>query len=193
MTQANPSDEWLMGQVARGKREHLGPLVRRYASPLLTYIERMVGDRHRGEDLFQEVFLAVWTKRATYRFPRTFRCWLFAIATNRCRAAFRRAGPADLVPLGPASSASRADRSPGPVEAAVATETANLVATAVAQLPPQQRMVVVLRNWNGLSYAEIAQIAGRSEATVRSNMHHALAGIRRYLEPRMQTDTGAWQ
>jgi RNA polymerase sigma factor (sigma-70 family) len=70
----------------------------------------------------------------------------------------------------------------------VATETAQLVAQAVATLPPAQRTVVVLRNWNGLAYAEIAQIVGRSEGTVRSHMHHALAGIRKYLEPRLRAD-----
>src|SRR5262245_49892609 len=60
-------DEWLMGQVALGKRECLEPLVRRYASPLLTFIRRMVGDAHRSEELFQDVFLAVWNKRTQYQ------------------------------------------------------------------------------------------------------------------------------
>jgi len=188
MNQASASDERLMGQVAQGNREHLEILVRRHASPLLTYIERMVGDHHRAEELFQDVFLAVWVKRRTYRFPRTFRSWLFAIATNRCREAFRRVRPMDVLPPQEWAGAAPASSGPTPAEAAVATETANLVAAAVAQLPPGQRTVVVLRNWNGLSFAEIAEVVGRSEGTVRSNMHHALAGIRRYLEPRMRSD-----
>jgi RNA polymerase sigma factor (sigma-70 family) len=79
-------------------------------------------------------------------------------------------------------------RETGPAEAAVSTETTRLVSQAVAQLPPQQRTVVVLRNWNQLAYAEIAEIVGCSEATVRSHMHHALTGIRRYLEPRMMRE-----
>ena len=69
MTKRDQSDEWLMGQVALGGRQHLEPLIRRYASPLLTYLERTIGDRHRAEELFQDVFLAVWTKRKTYEFP----------------------------------------------------------------------------------------------------------------------------
>ena len=188
MNQSNASDEWLMGQVAGGQRDHLETLVRRYASPLLTYLHRMCGDRHRAEDLFQDVFLAVWEKRRTYRFPRTFRSWLFAIAKNRCREAFRhwRPGTAGSLPEGDAEVAETATRSP--VELAVAAETARLVAAAVAQLPDQQRTVLVLRNWNGLSYAEIAEVVGRGEATVRSHMHHALVAMRRYLEPRMNAD-----
>jgi RNA polymerase sigma-70 factor (ECF subfamily) len=188
MNEPSQSDESLMGQVARGRREPLETLVRRYASPLLTYLERMVGNHHEAEELFQEVFLAVWSKRKTYRFPRTFRSWLFAIATNRCRQAFRRARPPSVQPMPDAAEAVSVSAGPTPVEAAVATETAHLVTAAVAQLPAQQRMVVVLRNWNGLSFADIAEIAQRSEGTVRSQMHHALAGIRRYLEPRLTSE-----
>src|SRR6185295_1745929 len=78
-------DERLMEQVAQGKRECLEPLVRRHANALLTFIQRMVGDRHRSEELFQEVFLAVWRKRAQYQSPRPFKAWLFGIALNKCR------------------------------------------------------------------------------------------------------------
>jgi RNA polymerase sigma-70 factor (ECF subfamily) len=178
-------DEWLMAQVAAGKRDHLEPLIHRYAGRLLTFIRQMIGDRHRSEELFQEVFLAVWQKRAQYTYPRPFKAWLFAIALNKCRAAFRvRALPTSLL-MEDDSAATPAAREPSPADKAVATETAALVTTAVTRLPPQQRAVVVLRIWDGLSYAEIAEIVGRSEGTVRSNMHHGLAAMRAYLEPRL--------
>src|SRR5215471_21061581 len=96
MNPRSERDEYLMGQVALGKRDHLEPLVRRYAGPLLTFIRRMVGDAHRSEELFQEVFLAVWSKRKQYEFSRPFKAWLYAIALNKCRAHFRmRYGPLD--------------------------------------------------------------------------------------------------
>ncbi|MHC4405951.1 MAG: RNA polymerase sigma factor [Planctomycetota bacterium] len=188
MTESSQSDEWLMGQVARSSQKCLEPLVRRYASSLLTYIERMVGDRHRAEELFQEVLLAVWAKRKTFKLSGRFRPWLFAIATNRCRAEFRRAQPSHAWLLDDDAPTAPLAREGTPVEAAVATETAALVSAAVAQLPPQQRAVVVLRNWGGLPFAEIAEITGNSEATARSHMHHALGGIRRYLEPRLKNE-----
>ncbi|MHC4178702.1 MAG: RNA polymerase sigma factor [Planctomycetota bacterium] len=178
-------DERLMQQVARGNRTHLGTLVRRYANPLLTFIQRMVGDRHRSEELFQEVFLAVWNGRRRYQYPRPFRAWLFGIAANKCRAAFRRPTPLPVV-LDDPHCVLAVTSDPSPVEAAIASETATLVATAVAALPPGQRTVVVLRIWNGLSYHEIAEIVERTESTVRSQMFHALAGLRRFLEPRLR-------
>jgi RNA polymerase sigma-70 factor (ECF subfamily) len=183
MNPAQERDEWLMAQVALGQRDQLEPLVRRYASPLLTFIRRMVGDAHRSEELFQEVFLTLWVKRQQYRFPKPFKPWLYAITMNKCRASFRRRFTPTV--------ALEAEDSPAleqsPAEVAIATETAALVTRAVTRLPPQQRAVVVLRIWDGLSYAEIAQIVDATEGTVRSHMHHGLAGLRRDLEPIVRT------
>ncbi len=77
MNAEHESDEQLMADVAWGNREPLGRLVRRYGSPLLTFIQRMIGDRHRSEELFRDVFLAVWDKRHSYRYSKPFRAWLF--------------------------------------------------------------------------------------------------------------------
>lgn len=178
-------DEWLMQQVARGKRQCLEPLVRRYANALLTFIQRMVGDRHRSEELFQEVFLAVWVKRDQYEYPRPFRAWLFGIAANKCRADYRGRSLVRVLSLNTDSPDGPLAADPSPMETAIATETAALVSAAVAELPPQQRTVVALRIWEGMSYAEIAETLGRTEATIRSNMHHGLAALRKYLEPRL--------
>ena len=87
---SHESDERLMANVATGNREALEILIRRYAGSLLTFIHRLIGDRHRSEELFQEVFFSVWDKRSQYQFPRAFKSWLFAIALNRCRVEFRK-------------------------------------------------------------------------------------------------------
>src|SRR5262245_46394808 len=145
-------DEWLMAEVTVGKRDSLELLVRRYATALLTFIERMVGDTHQSEELLQDVFLAVWKNRRQYQFPRPFKAWLYAIAINRCRTIGRRSAPR-IMPLEEDAVLSTSGSSP--MEAAISTETASLLATAVTMLPPQQRAVVALKVWDGLSYAEI--------------------------------------
>jgi hypothetical protein len=66
-------DEYLMARVAHGQPELLERLLRRHAGPLLTFLRRMAGDRHASEELFQEVFLAVWRKRHQYEYPRPFK------------------------------------------------------------------------------------------------------------------------
>jgi RNA polymerase sigma-70 factor (ECF subfamily) len=191
--QGDDDDEWLMAQVAAGRADSMEPLVRRHGTPLLTFVRRMAGDLHRAEELFQEVFLAVWAKRHTYRPPMRFKPWLYRIAVNKCRAAFRPKGLGLVrslsLPLDAPPGAEGGDDAPGvdpgPLRAAIATETAGLVEAAVAALPEKQRVVVILRVWNDLSYAEVAQALGVREATARSNMHDALAAIRRQLAARL--------
>lgn len=174
-------DEWLMAQVALGQREALEPLVRRYVGPLVGFIRRLVRDPHQAEDLFQDVFVAVWEKRRTYQFPRPFKPWLYMIALNKCRAVFRAPTRPTQLPELDAAALVADPATPGDV--VVAAETTQLVARLIQQLPPQQRLVVALRIWEDLSYAEIARMVGRTEATVRSNMHHGLAALRQALEP----------
>lgn len=174
-------DEWLMAELAEGRREALEPLVRRHATPLLSFIQRMVGDRQRSEDLFQEVFCAVWSKRRQYQYGRPFKPWLYAIALNACRADFRR----PTLPLACEESVALAAPGLSPAEAVVATETTALVARAVTLLPAQQRAVVVLRIWQQLDYRDIADIIGCTESTARCHMHLGLCALRKYLEPRL--------
>jgi RNA polymerase sigma-70 factor (ECF subfamily) len=185
MEPRNYSDEGLMREVGLGGTEALSALLHRYASPLLTFIERTVGNRHRAEDLFQEVFLDVWIHRRRYCYPRPFRPWLFGIALNKCRADLRRRNPTPTL-LDDCPAASPVASDPPPAETAVATETAAIVAEAVGRMPPTQRAVVTMRVWNGLSYAEIAEAIGCAEATVRSHMFHGLAALRKHLEPRLK-------
>lgn len=176
------SDEYLMASVGRDRPELLEKLLRRHASPLLTFLQRMIGDHHRGEELFQEVFLAVWLKRRQYQYPRPFKPWLYAIALNKCRAWFRRRSLSSI-PLNAEDNLTPSALDASPMEAAIATETAVLVNRAIQQLPHQQRAVVVLRIWDGLSYAQIAEVVGCSEPTARSHMHHGLMTLRKHLEP----------
>jgi RNA polymerase sigma-70 factor (ECF subfamily) len=170
------TDEYLMGQVVRGEAVHLEPLVRRHAAPLLTFLTRMLGDHHHAEELFQEVFLAVWVKRAQYQYPRPFRPWLYTIALNRFRAVRRLKTPRPLALI---------DEGPGtdfaPDGGLLVAETAQQINEAVTTLPEQQRAVVVLRVWHEMPYADIAEMVGCSEATARSHMHHALAALRARL------------
>ena len=185
MELAQETDEQLMQKVAAGQRKPLSILLRRYASPLLTFICRMNGDHHRSEDLFQDVFVVVWTSRRRYRFPRSFRSWLFGIAVNKCRAEFR----SRKEPYSSLKTPELTATSPGPTEGAIAVETANLVEQAVMRLPPQQRSVVVMKTWNNFSYSEIAGVLNCTESTVRSNMFHALESMRKYLEPKVRENS----
>src|ERR1700676_2405194 len=96
MPDGQARDEALMAQVVQGQTPALEQLLRRHADALLTFIRRMVLDHHRSEELFQDVFLTVWTKRKLYESPRPFKPWLYAIALNKCREHFRSHVPKGL-------------------------------------------------------------------------------------------------
>ena len=186
MDLAQETDERLMQRVSAGERPALSILLRRYANPLLTFLRRMSGHHHRSEELFQEVFVTVWSSSRSYQYPRPFRAWLFGIAANKCHSERRRRYVA-TVPFDEEKSTVLAGRELGPVEGAILVKTATLIEQAVMCLPVQQRKIVVMRVWNEFSYAEIARILERDESTVRSNMFHALASLRRILEPRLRS------
>ena len=178
-------DERLMLRVADGQREPLDMLVRRYATSLLTFIHRMVDDRHRAEELFQEVFLTVWARRRAYQFPRPFRAWLFGIAARKCRAEHRRRTPWPVDFADEARDPPPA-RDPSPLETAIAAERGTLVAAALTRLAAMPRAVVAMRIWSDLPYQEIAEALDCSESTVRVHMFRGLKEMRHYLEPRMR-------
>ena len=185
MDRAPKTDEWLMGRVSEGDRDRLEPLVRRHASPLLNFIRHMVHDAHRSEELFQEVFLAVWNKRSSYMTWRTFKPWLYAIALNKVREHLR-GRPTSWLIIDGQWPEREVDPSPQAMETLVEVETATIVNAAVAELPVTQRAVVALRIWSGLSYGEIAAILDKSEATIRAHMHQGLANLRTRLEPKLR-------
>lgn len=172
-----------MQQVADGKREAFSLLMRRHANPVLTFLARMTGNLDRAEELFQEVFLTLWLMRHKYDPAQPFRPWLFGIARMKCLHEFRQ-NYQSRTAAGSVLVEFNLDDGPGPVETAIATEDAKSVAAALARLPEQQRTVVSLRIWNGLSYRDIAEVIGSTEVTARSHMFHGLNSLRKVLEPR---------
>ena len=128
----------------------------------------MVFDQHRSEELFQEVFFAVWKHRSQYEFPRFFRPWLYKIAVNKCREEVRWRMRHPVVALNNLPEEPIAVGQPRPAEVAVAAETATMVTQAINQLPAQQRAVLVMRVWNELPFELIGAVLDCSASTVRS-------------------------
>ena len=180
MSDVANSDEVLMQRVAGGDQQALEELVRRYADRLLTFIHRTVGNRHRAEEIFQETIFTIWRKSRQYNSNQPFRPWLYKIALNGCRVDFRKARLPTQAMLEDAVPGESLD---DPQAIAAAAESHAAVKEAVARLPAQQRAVVTMRIWSGLSYAEIADVVDVAESTVRSYMFHALTSLRHILSP----------
>jgi RNA polymerase sigma-70 factor (ECF subfamily) len=178
------TDEQLALGVQQGNTAELARLVERHHSPLLGFLYRMTGgDRALAEDLVQEAFLRVLRAIGQYRYPRPFKPWLYAIAVNLTRDHFKRAItrhsdlPGDDAPLWE----SLAGDSP-PDEGMLAADEARQVAAAIAALPAHQREAVILRYYQELSLAEIAEVLAVPVGTVKSRLTLGLRRLKAGLE-----------
>jgi RNA polymerase sigma-70 factor (ECF subfamily) len=132
-----------------------------------------------GADAAQETFLTAQKVAHKFRGDSAIRTWLLGIANNECRrlARIRRVQPLILDPEYDAPSTIQ-------VESQVVTRTALL--QALAKLSEEHREVVFMHELDELTYAEIAEILGIPEGTVKSRLHHAFLAMKKHLDPQMQ-------
>lgn len=138
------------------------------------------GDRALAEDLVQETFLRVLHAIGQYRYPRPFKPWLYAIATNLARDHYKRAEMrySDSASDDPMQWESANDPTDGIEERLLSASEAQRVATAVSTLADHQRETIVLRYYQDLSLAEIADALGIPVGTVKSRLNLGLKRLR---------------
>ena len=164
------------------RKAAFGALVDRHADRLHDTLTKLLGDRHDAADAAQEAFVKAWRKLDTFRAESSFRTWLTRIALNaaasRRRTAARR-GTRTGLPEAPAVD----PRAAAPDAAALSDERAGAVRAALAGLAEEFRAVVVLKEFDGLAYEEIAEVVGVPVGTVRSRLHRGREQLRRSLAP----------
>jgi len=190
-------DRTLAGRAGRGDRQALLALYERYKGRLLGFLRRSVVDPALAEDVFQEVWVKVMERIATYRPAKApFRAWLFRVAANaavdRLRRERVRSGPSLDAPLGEGQER-WIDRlpslDPDPERAMQARGLATEVDQALAALNPRQRTAVLLRHQQGWTYSEIADALGVREGTAKTLVHRGLLRMRERLEPERTRET----
>jgi len=161
-----------------------GRLYDRHYARIFGYVYRCTLDRMTAEDLTSNVFLAAFAHLGRFRWRQApFQAWLYRIATNEVRTFFRRRNSARAARLqiehGAAEgSAPAADQEPG------ASEEYRLVHEALLELRAKHRTVIILRYFEDKTMAQIAEITGSREGTVRSQLHRGLARLQEILTER---------
>ena len=174
-----------------GEERAFAELVERYQTRLLNFIYRTIGDREKAEDLVQEVFIRVY--RHLHRFDRTkkFSTWIYTIASNLAKNELRNRSRNPLVlfqtikknwqdedrPLQFEDSSSRPD------DLYRKRHLRELVEASVSQLPEHHREVFVLRELEGKSYEEIAEITATNLGTVKSRLNRARTSFADIIGP----------
>ncbi|MFZ0411789.1 MAG: sigma-70 family RNA polymerase sigma factor [Candidatus Acidiferrales bacterium] len=183
------SDVQLMLDVKAGDDASFELLLRKYRTPLVNFLYRMVRDTATAEDLAQEVFLRVYRARNQYSPSAKFTTWLFRIATNLALNSIRDNrrrllensldAPAgdDEAPRELPARDMRID------EHMVERDRADFIRRAVMSLPEKQRVAVLLHKYEEMDYSEIARIIDCSESALKSLLFRAYETLRVQLAP----------
>jgi RNA polymerase sigma-70 factor (ECF subfamily) len=192
-------DRRLVRRLKQGDERAFQELVHTYQDRIFGMVFRMIGNRQEAEDIAQEVFISVHRGIANYRGEGRFYTWLYRIASNTCKNRikylsgrnFHRSSDIDETPAahtqgedgGPVHSLQSVV--PGPEATVAGNRLERAVQDEIAQLEPEHRLLIVLRDIQGLSYAEIITITGLQEGTLKSRLHRARLALKVRLEPYM--------
>jgi RNA polymerase sigma-70 factor (ECF subfamily) len=150
-----------------------------YADRLFMLLLRLLGDRGEAEDVAHEVMLRAWQGITKFRGQSSYFTWLYRIAVNEAnRALEKRARRPAGVTLGPDELQLPAPAALDPSRQAENSELRRALARALAELPPPLRTALVLRDVEGLSTQEAAEIAGIGQAAFKSRLHQARLRVR---------------
>lgn len=177
------TDEALAQGIQQGRTSDLAILVERHYSPLKGYLYRMNGGNLvLSEDMAQETFLRLLRGIHQYQYPRPFQAWLYAIATNLVRSHFEKADTRHTLSSAEIQWESLNDPEPLPEAQLMMDEETQQVIHALAKLPIHQREVIVLRYYEDMTLAQIAESLKIPEGTVKSRLNIGLRRLRELME-----------
>jgi RNA polymerase sigma-70 factor (ECF subfamily) len=169
----NPDDRSLVARARQGDTTAFEQLVHRYSGPSYRIALRIVGDGQTADDAAQEAFIVAWRQLTAVRAGQAFSAWLFRIVTTRALNIVRARKPDVPIDV----TAPPPDAKAGPEAEAIAADLRAALASALGTLTPPQRASWVLKELEGCSYDQIAEITHASPDAVRGRIYRARAGL----------------
>ncbi len=158
-------------EALRGDELAFTRLIEAFQVPVYNLCYRMLGNATDADDAAQETFVRLHSRLGTYDPGQKLSTWVLSIASHHCIDRLRRQRlqwlSLDQLLVAPASE------DPQPEESLITDETSTEVQAMLQSLPPDYRLIIVLRYWQDLSYEEIAQATGTTESAVKSKLHRA--------------------
>ncbi|MCC6487819.1 MAG: sigma-70 family RNA polymerase sigma factor [Candidatus Hydrogenedentes bacterium] len=175
-------DSGLVSRAQSGDFRAFEELVRRYRNDVYALAYHFVRNREEAWDVSQEVFIKAHRSLGRFRGDSSFKTWVLRITANQCKD-FLKKRRLDTVSYNDALEAEHA-ASPilGPEHAVEAKELGEAITTALGQLPFKHRTAFVLREFEGLTYDEMARVMGCNLGTVMSRLHHARKKLQHSLQ-----------
>jgi RNA polymerase sigma-70 factor, ECF subfamily len=178
------TDEQLVEACRGGELAAFDILVDRWQRKIRGAVYRVVRSEEEAQDICQEAFLKAFRGLDSFKGEARFSSWLYQIALNLSRDRLRRRKTRNWVSLDNLDDAPRSGSSRAPAEAeriVEALEVQERVASAVASLPEEQREAVILKEYQGLTFLEIAEIQGVPVSTVKTRLYRGLSVLRERL------------
>jgi RNA polymerase sigma-70 factor (ECF subfamily) len=179
------TDQELIARARAGDDTAFARLVETYQTAIYNLCYRMLGEANEAEDAAQETFLRAYSQLNRYDPNRSFKTWLFSIASHYCIDCLRKRRltwlSIDDEALPPHPNLH--EPTPGPEESTVRREQSVLVQNVLGKLSPEDRSMTVMRYWYDLSYEEIAEATGATVSAVKSRLHRARGAMAEMLRP----------
>jgi RNA polymerase sigma-70 factor (ECF subfamily) len=178
------SDEELVEACLAGEESAFDVVVGRWEKRIRGAIYRFIGSEDDARDLCQEAFLKAYRSLGSFKQEARFSSWLYQIALNLCRDRLRRRRGRTMVSLDELEEGGAAMTMPGPTALDLLQErdVSRLVAGAIASLADEQREVIILKEYQGLTFLEIAQVLDMPISTVKTRLYRGLDQLRSRLE-----------
>jgi len=177
------AESGLLAAARKGDRAALSALLERHQHKVFGFGVKMCGDAEDAKDVAQDTLLTMARTVKDFRGDASLSTWLYTVARSFCIKKRRRTkgAPAFYEPLDHAARESPSEPSMTPEQALLGREARETVATALDALEPEAREVVILRDVEGLTAAQVAEVTGASVAAVKSRLHRARAALREHL------------
>lgn len=184
------TDEMLIKRFLQGEVAAFNTLVWRWQKPIFNFIQRYIGNPELARDLTQNTFIRSFKSLAKLRDHAKFSTWLFQIAVNLCRDEIRKnkANPVSINSFNQdednaeASSALIASAEGDPMINLNKNDLTAILTRALQAIPEEQRVVIIMKEYHGLKFSEIAQILQVPVNTVKSRMYYGISALGKVLK-----------
>ena len=188
------TDEELVARSQRGDVDSFNQLILRWERPIYALAYRVIGREDEARDVCQEAFLRAFRALPGFKGQAKFSSWLYRITLNLCRDWIRRQRRAPVSQFPEDIDVLEATAARGPVESiedlVARRELSAVVEEAMALLPDEQRTAIILKEYHGMTFQEIADLQGCPLSTVKTRLYQGLSVLRRQLERNGQLQAG---
>ena len=186
----NMTDNILIERFLEGDINAFNMLVWRWEKPILNFIYRHIGNEETAQDICQLVFIRVFKKLKTLRERQKFSSWIYRIALNLCRDEYKKRKNRHHISIETDPKDDTSYSYKQMIDSSIQTpedlchqqSVIELLKEALMTLPEEQRIIIIMKQYQGLKFIEIADILKQPVNTIKSRLYYGLRALRKYFE-----------